>query len=111
MHLFGSDIKETRNYLPHDGTVHYYGKLLTIEMANHYLERLLTTIAWKNDEAVIYGKHIITKRKVAWYGDKNYIFTYSNTPKQALLWTKELLELKQLTEARSEEHTSELESH
>ncbi len=30
---------------------------------------LLDTIEWKNDEAIIFGKLIITKRKVAWYGD------------------------------------------
>jgi alkylated DNA repair dioxygenase AlkB len=47
---------------------------------------------------VIFGKHIVTKRKVAWYGDKNYDYTYSNTTKEALLWTDELIELKTLTE-------------
>lgn len=66
--------------------------------ANAYLNTLLQSVEWKNDEAIIYGKHIITKRKVAWYGDRNFSYTYSNTTKQALIWTKELLEVKQLTE-------------
>src|SRR5690606_40284895 len=44
--------------------------------------------------AIIFGKEIITKRKVAWYGDKPFEYTYSNTTKLALPWTKELLELK-----------------
>jgi alkylated DNA repair dioxygenase AlkB len=101
MDLFSHEINETRNYLPHDGTVLYYGKLLSHEQANYYLEQLLTTIAWKNDEAIIFGKHIVTKRKVAWYGNENYYYTYSNTTKQALLWTKELLQLKQLIEAKT----------
>jgi hypothetical protein len=53
---------------------------------------LLQKIVWENDEVIIFGKHIVTKRKVAWYGDSNYLYTYSNTTKQALSWTKELLE-------------------
>lgn len=69
--------------------------------ADHYLERLLQTIEWKNDEAVIFGKHFITKRKVAWYGDDAYSYTYSNTTKTALSWTRELIELKQLVEAKT----------
>ena len=66
--------------------------------ANRYFDLLLNTIEWKNDEAVIFGKHIITKRKAAWYGDSDYLYTYSNTTKQALLWTRELLELRKIVE-------------
>lgn len=58
----------------------------------------MNTIEWKNDEAIIFGKHIITKRKAAWYGNSDYSYTYSNTTKQALTWTKELLELKAMVE-------------
>jgi alkylated DNA repair dioxygenase AlkB len=89
---------EIINLLPADGIVHYHGKIFKQQQAQHYLERLLTTIEWKNDEAIIFGRHIITKRKVAWYGDNNYAYTYSNTTRQALAWTKELLELKKITE-------------
>ena len=41
---------------------------------------------------------IITKRKVAWYGDIPFKYTYSNTTKEALPWTAELIELKNLAE-------------
>jgi alkylated DNA repair dioxygenase AlkB len=58
----------------------------------------MQNILWKNDEVVIFGKHIVTKRKAAWYGDSDYLYTYSNTTKQALAWTKELYELKQIVE-------------
>jgi alkylated DNA repair dioxygenase AlkB len=101
MDLFNQHIDETINYLPQDGTVNYYGKLLTVKQADYYLDKLLNTIHWKNDEAVIFGRHIITKRKVAWYGNDNYDYTYSRITRQALKWTKELLELKQLVEAKT----------
>lgn len=96
MNLFNHDLLP--NLLPFDGIVHYYGKVMVHNAANAYLNTLLETIEWKNDEAIIYGKHIITKRKVAWYGDNNFSYTYSNSTKQALAWTKELLDLKELTE-------------
>jgi len=82
----------------HDGIVNYYGKVMAEEEADAYFKTLLDTIEWKNDEAVIFGRHIITKRKVAWYGDDGYLYKYSGTTKQALSWTPELLELKKLTE-------------
>lgn len=86
------------NLLPYDGIANYYGNVIKQQQAMQYLDRLLNTIEWRNDEAIIFGKHIITKRKAAWYGDSNYAYTYSNTTKQALPWTKELLELKKITE-------------
>ena len=103
MDLFSDGPNETINLLPKDGTVNYYGKLLSAQQASHYLERLLHTIEWKHDEAVIYGKRLVTKRKVAWYGDAEFEYTYSNTTKKAIPWTKELLELKNLVEERTGE--------
>ncbi len=94
MDLFNQVNDKAKNYLPKDGIVNYYGKLLSTEKADFYFDTLLKTIEWRNDEAIIYGKKIITKRKVAWYGDKPYAYTYSNTTKYALPWTKELLALK-----------------
>lgn len=94
MKLFDSEYNSNENLLPYDGVVNYYGKIVTSEKADYYFEKLLHQIEWKNDKAVIFGKEIITKRKVAWYGDKPFEYTYSNTTKLALPWTKELLELK-----------------
>jgi len=96
MELFQPD--STINLLPYDGVVNYYGKVFNNIEASQYFDRLMNTIAWKNDEAIIFGKKIITKRKVAWYGDHNFAYTYSNTTRIALEWTKELLDIKQLAE-------------
>ena len=81
-----------------DGLVNYYGKILAYQEANQYLDLLMQNILWKNDEVIIFGKHIVTKRKTAWYGDSDYLYAYSNITKQALPWTKELSDLKQMVE-------------
>ena len=101
MQLFSSPIDKNKNYLPHDGIVNYYGRLFSGKEADYYFEKLLAAIDWRNDEAIIYGKKIVTKRKVAWYGEKPFEYTYSNITKQALPWTKELLEFKFIAEKES----------
>lgn len=63
----------------------------------------METIDWRNDEVFIYGKKIITKRKVGWYGDNPYRYTYSNTTKYALSWTPELRQLKTYIEQETGE--------
>ncbi|MFC5283626.1 alpha-ketoglutarate-dependent dioxygenase AlkB family protein [Pedobacter alpinus] len=96
MDLFNSTFAP--NILPQDGIVNYYGQIMSVKAAQEYTIQLLNNIAWKNDEAIIYGKHIITKRKVAWYADSNFAYTYSKITREALPWTAELLTLKKLTE-------------
>lgn len=102
MDLFSTS-DETTNLLPKDGTVNYYGVVFTKAQADLFLDYLLKHIEWKNDEAIIFGKRIVTKRKVAWYGERAFEYTYSNTTKQALPWTKELLELKAIVESKTGE--------
>ncbi len=98
MDLFNLGVDADKNLLPKDGTVQYYGRIMDVVEAGKYYEKLLQNTEWRNDEAVIFGKTIVTKRKVAWYGDMKYEYTYSNITKHALPWTEELLQLKSLTE-------------
>ena len=99
MELFQPD--PTVNLLPCDGVVNYHGRILGEEQAQNYYERLRSKVPWQHDEVVIFGKHIITARKVAWYGDAGLSYTYSGTTKQALPWTPGLRELKAIAETRS----------
>src|SRR5919198_3112673 len=90
--------RASNSILNKDGIVNYYGKILSSEEADQYFDLLMQNILWEKDEVIIFGRHIATKRKVAWYGDSEYLYTYSNTTKRALAWTKELSELKQIVE-------------
>lgn len=103
MDLFNNNLGEKRNLLTKDGVVNYYGKIFSTQQANEFLEILLNQIEWKNDEGLIFGKRIITKRKVAWYADDVFEYTYSKVTKKALAWTPELLILKNIVEDKTGE--------
>lgn len=92
-----------QNLVPKNGEVLYYGKIMNQPEADFYFQSLLQDIPWQNDEIKIFGKQIITKRKVAWYADGGVSYTYSNATKAGLVWTDELLKLKVLVEDISKE--------
>ncbi len=102
MDLFGH-LTPPENLLPYDGDVRYYGQVMGLNQADHFTERLLAEIAWAHDELVMFGRPVVTRRKVAWYGDRPFSYTYSRATKQALPWTPVLQELKALVEQQSDE--------
>lgn len=99
MNLFGFD--EQFNILPYDGEVFYFDNILNKSQANRFFSDFLKTVDWKNDELFIYGKQIITKRKVAWYGDAGCDYTYSKSTKTAIPMTSELVTLKTIIEKQT----------
>ena len=103
MDLLTRLLDQPENILHKDGVAYYYGAVLSSKLADQYLYRLLSKIEWKNDEAVMFGKRVITKRKVAWYAGKPFKYTYSNNTKLALPWIEELLELKKIVEKKTGE--------
>ena len=65
---------------------------------------LMKTIDWKEDQLIMFGKLITTRRKVAWIGDAGCSYTYSGIKKFPQAWTPALLEIKQRVEALAQ-HT------
>ncbi len=86
--------KNPNNLLPYEGEAYYYGKLFSQKKADQLFSSLLKQIPWQHDVINMFGKQITTQRKVAWYGDQEYAYTYSRQTKHALAWTKELLQIK-----------------
>ena len=99
------------NFLPKDGTVHYYGKIFTEEQSEIYYVKLLNEINWQHDVVKIFGKEITTKRKVAFLGDEGISYKYSGKTKIAekflnstnVNWLKFILEIKSTVEQISGE--------
>jgi alkylated DNA repair dioxygenase AlkB len=103
MNLFSQLLDPPINLLPQDGEANYHGVVFSTELADYFLAYLLNHIAWKNDEAIIFNKKVLTKRKVAWYASGAFDYTYSKVTRSALPWTPELLDLKHRVEAISGE--------
>jgi alkylated DNA repair dioxygenase AlkB len=103
MDLFDQMLTEPINILPQDGEAHYHGEIMQPIESSFYFDSLLTEVDWRCDQAVIFGKYIETKRKVAWYADKPFSYTYSNISKCALPWTKNLTALKAIVEQKTGE--------
>ncbi|MBL4764780.1 MAG: alpha-ketoglutarate-dependent dioxygenase AlkB [Colwellia sp.] len=103
MNLFEQALAVPINILPQDGEVNYYGEVMSLTESDYYFTALLTEIDWRFDQAVIFGKHIKTKRKVAWYAEQPFSYTYSNITKCALPWTDNLQILKAIVEQKTGE--------
>jgi len=64
MDLFSTPIDPAHNWLPKEGIAHYHGPIFNSETANKYYQALFNEIAWAPDEAMIFGKRIITKERL-----------------------------------------------
>lgn len=89
---------EPENLLPKDGIAIYHGIVFNEKDATRICKELFETIPWKQDEVVMFGKKIITKRKVAWFADAGITYTYAGVKKIGLQWSEALLDIKQKVE-------------
>jgi len=94
-----SSLFEPENLLPKDGIAIYHGIVFNEKEATSICKELFDTIPWKQDEVVMFGKKIITKRKVAWYADAGITYTYAGVKKSGLEWTSALNGIRQKVEA------------
>lgn len=97
--LFAGHPNLDSNLLPYDGIVNDCGILFPRPEADALYAKLLHDTPWRHDEAIIYGKHIITARQIAWFGNAAYSYTYSGITRTALLWSDTLLHIKAAVEA------------
>ena len=86
------------NLLPYDGEALYWKSVFSSTLSNNCYTNLMNEINWKHDELTMFGRHIVTKRMVAWYGDQALAYKYSNKTKIAMLWTPELSLIKEQIE-------------
>ncbi len=92
-----------KNLLSNKGTVNYYGKIFTEEQSEIYYVKLLNEVNWQHDVIKMFGKEIVTKRKVAFLGDEGISYKYSGKNKIAENWLKFILEIKSTVEQISGE--------
>jgi len=101
MDLFNTN--SVQNILPFEGEVLNYGLVLDSNLSTNYFNTFLRANFWEHDQLIMFGKHLKTNRKVAWFGDQDYQYSYSNSIKKALKWTTELISLKEIVELKTGE--------
>ncbi len=85
---------EPENLLPKDGIAIYHGIVYPEKEATDLCNTLFHSMPWKQDEVLMFGKMIVTKRKVAWFADDGITYKYAGVIKTGLSWTADLLQIK-----------------
>ena len=91
------------NILPQDGIALYYDKIVNDDEVKQLYDALLNNIHWENERVVMFGKEIITKRKVAFFSDPSITYRYASKTKIGLPWTDSLLTIKNRVESITKE--------
>jgi len=60
---------------------------------------LYKELEWRQDEIVLFGRHVMQPRLIAWYGDPEATYSYSGLQLKPLPWHSLLTELKLRIEA------------
>ena len=92
-----------RNILNQDGIAFYHEKVIPDDQIKQLYNELLNNINWENERVVMFGKEIITKRKVAFYSDNSIAYRYSSKTKIGLPWNDTLIALKNIAESITKE--------
>ena len=76
----------------------YHRRFFNATESEAFLDTFINTIPWVQEDIVMYGKLVRTPRLTAWYDDRHKEYIYSGTKHYPILWTKELLSIKERIE-------------
>jgi alkylated DNA repair dioxygenase AlkB len=86
------------NILSQDGTVLFYPDFFSSNERLSLFKALEASIYWQQEQIKYFGKLVDCPRLSAWYGDPGKTYVYSGILNKPLLWTKELLIIKNKVE-------------
>ncbi|WP_419212239.1 alpha-ketoglutarate-dependent dioxygenase AlkB family protein [Maribacter sp. X9] len=81
-----------------DSEIIYYPNFIAVPEANAYFKALLERTPWQQDYITLFGKTHPQPRLTALYADNGKPYSYSYITMQPIVFTKELLEIKNLVE-------------
>lgn len=96
-------INNRPNILPQDGIALYYEKIVHDDEVKQLYDALLNNIHWENERVIMFGKEIVTKRKVAFFSDPSISYRYASKTKIGLPWTSTLISIKNRVESITKE--------
>jgi alkylated DNA repair dioxygenase AlkB len=93
--------KSPLNILPYDGNAVYENSFLSVQEADEHFHFFLNNMPWKNDLVKLFGKTIVTERKMAWFSDDLKPYTYSGKAHKSLPFNEALHILRQKIEMKT----------
>ncbi len=95
MALFNSHIDLN---LP-DSNIIYYPELFSLEESDQYFKSLLDSVAWQQDDIILFGKLFKQPRLTALFANNNQPYSYSNITMIPKAFNQELLQIKAKVES------------
>ena len=81
-----------------DLSVRYVENFFNLDESMAYMKQLTNQICWRREKINMWGKEIVTKRRIAWYADDGKSYTYSGSTFFPTQWNVVLLQLKRRVE-------------
>ena len=72
----------------------YIENVFNVNESKIYMKKLFTDIHWRREKIIMWGKEIVTKRRIAWYADKGKSYSYSGSTFHPSNWNQDLLKKK-----------------
>ena len=79
-------------------SVEYIENFFDFDQSQLYMKHLTNDIKWKREKIRMWGKEIVTKKRIAWYADEGKSYTYSGSTFYPVQWDEVLLEIKKQVE-------------
>ena len=79
----------------------YFENVFNVNESKIYMKKLFTDIHWRREKIIMWGKEIVTKRRIAWYADKGKSYSYSGLTFHPSNWNQDLLKIKRRVESIS----------
>ena len=80
----------------------YIENFFNLDESRLYMRKLTQSVLWRREKIKMWGKEIVTKRRIAWYADDGKSYTYSGSTFFPSQWDNVLLQLKEKVENYSE---------
>lgn len=81
-----------------DSDIRYYPNFISSPEATTYFKSFLEHTQWQQDDITVFGKTYPQPRLTALYANNNKSYSYSNITMQPVVFTNELLEIKNKVE-------------
>ena len=78
--------------------VEYIENFFDFDQSQLYMKYLTNDIKWKREKIRMWGREIVTKKRIAWYADEGKSYTYSGSTFHPDQWNELLLEIKKQVE-------------